>query len=309
MHTSIDLSKIIHPLDKAEFLKSYLYRQPIVFTRDQPEYFADLLSTEDLRRYFERNDLNYPNIGVVKQGHIFKAPDYTYEVNVAGNPANVIDSRKVFGHFQEGATVYFSGMEYSIDSLRAFAHGLVSELQAPLGLTGFYTPANSQGFKKHFDDVDVFVMQLFGSKVWRVYGCPIPFPVVTADIEVPPDDLRFEIELHPGDSMYIPRGFVHEAAAANETSFHISASVSAFKWVDVIRHVLSQAKEVAAIRSPFLFKEISKETVRPIVEHLLNSLLDQVSFDDIYDHCQAQVDKHLLITNNDYLDEIMETIQ
>ena len=36
----------------------------------------------------------------------------------------------------------------------------------------YVTPANSVGFVSHFDSHDVFVLQLYGSKNWRVYDHP-----------------------------------------------------------------------------------------------------------------------------------------
>jgi len=36
----------------------------------------------------------------------------------------------------------------------------------PVGCSAYLTPASAQGFPPHYDDVEVFVLQLQGSKRW-----------------------------------------------------------------------------------------------------------------------------------------------
>lgn len=36
----------------------------------------------------------------------------------------------------------------------------------------YLTPAGSQGFSPHYDDIDAFVLQLEGAKRWRCYRPP-----------------------------------------------------------------------------------------------------------------------------------------
>ena len=38
----------------------------------------------------------------------------------------------------------------------------------PVGCSAYLTPTSTQGFPPHYDDVEVFVLQLQGSKRWRL---------------------------------------------------------------------------------------------------------------------------------------------
>jgi len=38
-----------------------------------------------------------------------------------------------------------------------------------VGANVYLTPAGTQGFAPHFDDVEVFMLQLEGKKRWRLY--------------------------------------------------------------------------------------------------------------------------------------------
>eukprot|EP00954_Amorphochlora_amoebiformis_P003993 310054-Amorphochlora_amoeboformis.AAC.1 len=37
------------------------------------------------------------------------------------------------------------------------------------GANAYLTPSGTQGFAPHFDDVDVYILQLEGRKRWRLY--------------------------------------------------------------------------------------------------------------------------------------------
>jgi ribosomal protein L16 Arg81 hydroxylase len=47
-----------------------------------------------------------------------------------------------------------------------------------------------------------------------------------------------EFTLEPGDLVYIPRGFGHEALTAGESSLHITIGIHVQTWLDVTRRVL-----------------------------------------------------------------------
>ncbi|MFY0579579.1 JmjC domain-containing protein [Cystobacter fuscus] len=61
-----------------------------------------------------------------------------------------------------------------------------------------------------------------------------------------------ETELHPGDMLYVPRGFVHEAKAADSASLHITVDVHVRTWHDL----LSDALAAMAAREPTLRKSL-----------------------------------------------------
>ena len=110
---------------------------------------------------------------------------------------------------------------------------LVAALEARLGcLVGansYLTPAGSRGLAPHWDDVEVFVLQVEGAKSWKVWGWDGKgegdrrgkrgkgAPLASS----PSGDLderslglpELEVVLRPGDVLYLPRGTVHAASA------------------------------------------------------------------------------------------------
>ncbi len=100
-------------------------------------------------------------------------------------------------------------------------------------MNAYVTPPQSQGFSPHYDVHDVFVLQVAGEKRWLVHEPPRRLP--TRD--QPWTDVRQDVAqaasgepvvdtvLRPGDSLYLPRGYVHSAQALGDVSAHLTVGI------------------------------------------------------------------------------------
>lgn len=123
----------------------------------------------------------------------------------------------------------------------------------PVGCSSYLTPAGSQGFPPHYDDVEIFVLQLEGRKRWRLYHRPdadtAPSPRVTTEFSQASLGEPFrELELLAGDVMYFPRGVVHQAVTdPREHSLHLTFSTyQRHTWHDLLALALADDSEAAA---------------------------------------------------------------
>jgi bifunctional lysine-specific demethylase and histidyl-hydroxylase NO66 len=99
---------------------------------------------------------------------------------------------------------------------------------------------HAQGFAPHFDDVDVYVLQVEGAKRWRVYpplsGHALPRYSSRdfADDEIGAP-LR-TVVLRPGDLLFLPRGTIHQADALQDAhSMHLTVSAGQrHSWADFL---------------------------------------------------------------------------
>ena len=111
----------------------------------------------------------------------------------------------------------------------------------------YLTPAGSQAVPPHSDDRDVFIIQLEGSKHWKVYHSPIELPYKDEQVgkdqrHITRDELpaaSIDEVLEAGDVLYMPRGFVHEAFTSDATSLHVTLAIPTadFAW----GHFLAEA--------------------------------------------------------------------
>ena len=77
------------------------------------------------------------------------------------------------------------------------------------------TPSKKQGLAPHYDDVDIFILQIEGKKHWKLYERTQnenKFPLdCSGDLDlsqIADAKLLLECDLCPGDLLYFPRGTV-----------------------------------------------------------------------------------------------------
>jgi ribosomal protein L16 Arg81 hydroxylase len=114
----------------------------------------------------------------------------------------------------------------------------------PIQANGYYTPPGLQGFPVHYDGHDVFIVQIYGAKAWKVYGCEYPWPL---DESVPridpntPRTLLVDAVVEAGDLLYMPRGFSHEGVAVSDsTSLHLSIGLNQRCWYDAMTNLADE---------------------------------------------------------------------
>ena len=97
----------------------------------------------------------------------------------------------------------------------------------------------------HHDTHDVFVLQVAGEKHWRVYD-----PLLRAAAEEPAlvEGARrgrpavLELTLRAGDTLYLPRGWLHDALTSETDSLHVTVGVNLPTWVDAFRAALEECE-------------------------------------------------------------------
>src|SRR5262249_52062050 len=113
----------------------------------------------------------------------------------------------------------------------------------PVTANAVLTPAGAQGFDVHFDYQDVFIVQLAGAKSWRIYEPVVALPL-PEQFRSPLDRTRLgapplAVELHPGDLLFVPRGFPHEAVAGGSDSLQIGVGVHPFRVAELLREAMN----------------------------------------------------------------------
>lgn len=149
---------------------------------------------------------------------------------------------KLAGAVEDGWTLVLNKAYTLWRPLLQVASLLEQYFEVPTSGNLFITPPRSKGFSLHFDNTDVFFVQLAGVKRWRVYA-----PILEAPMKANHPELEksaklrrtplLDVYLRPGDVMYVPRGFLHEGevpADSPTASVHYSISPEPATWAEYL---------------------------------------------------------------------------
>lgn len=245
----------------AESLHEYRSRLNGFFSKDRIQ--------EQIRTYPMKygKDLNVTNYTKSAHGDkrritLDQLPDALVDSNSQDDIEYITaDSKDVWQNFESGCTIRLLCPQKYNDEIHTLLSNLEYAFGCMVGSNAYLTPggAPNQGFAPHYDDIEAFILQLEGYKHWLVYP---PFNKVETlprqssrdftESEMKDIDPIIDVELGPGDVLYMPRGWVHQAntCRSDHHSLHLTVSVMQnWSWVDYLEILMPQALEAASMKS------------------------------------------------------------
>ncbi|MEA2191864.1 MAG: bifunctional lysine-specific demethylase and histidyl-hydroxylase, partial [Solirubrobacteraceae bacterium] len=245
------LGLTLDPVGASEFLDDHHERGPLIVARDEAGRFDRVLGDADVERLICDGAIRTPAFRLVKDGAQLAPSAYT--TDIAWRPGSFSGTALVDRVAQEhavGATIVLQALHLHWRPAAVFCRGLEAGLGWPVQANAYCTPASSQGFGVHHDTHDVFVLQVSGHKRWRIYE-----PVVELagkhqrwPAGRDPGEPLHDVTLHAGDTLYLPRGWPHEAAAADADSLHVTVGLHPPTRLDALRAALGECAEDVEFR-------------------------------------------------------------
>ena len=207
--------------DPERFEREIWGRRHEIRRGDDPAAFADVFGVDALDA-FVTDAVRRPLVRVVDRGEPLPETAYTARVRLGGHDfRDVVDPDQLARLFHGGATVVAQSLHRTEAGVRAFTTELGDEISHPVQANAYLSPSGSAGLARHADLHDVVVIQLSGSKRWWL-GDDEPF------------------ELHAGDTMYLPAGLEHRAAATDTSSLHLTIGILRVTYRQVVARLLAQ---------------------------------------------------------------------
>jgi hypothetical protein len=232
------LARILEPCAPEEFLASS-WGVRFLHVRGRAGRFARLMPWGRLNGILRRHRLDFPRLRLVRDGS--PAPASSYLRHVAGGRGRVsiprLKTAELTRQLREGATLVLDAVDELHAPVEELAEGLELVFREHVQVNLYAGFQTSRGFDLHWDDHDVFILQVAGRKKWSVYGMTRPFPLV-ADVEraeKPTHEPLWEGVLEDGDLLYIPRGWWHVALPLAEPTLHLTVGVHNRTGLDLLR--------------------------------------------------------------------------
>ncbi|XP_050425267.1 ribosomal oxygenase 1 isoform X2 [Adelges cooleyi] len=295
---------LIDPINIDDFMKKHWEKTYLHIPRNSPNYFSELFSLEEFDSILRKNNLQYgTNVDITS---------YVNNQRETHNPVGRAQAHVVWDYFNNGCSVRLLNPQLFAPEIYKLMSNLQEYFSSLVGCNVYLTPPFSQGFAPHYDDIEAFVVQVNGEKHWRVYK-----PLSQCDTLPRTSSRNFQqgeigspildVILRPGDFLYMPRGYIHQADTLfTEThSLHLTFSTyqqnSMYDFLQVtLKNALSNAvKNDVTYRSglPIGYQnlggicESEKNTPhssqRQAFEHQINSLIknlkNHLDFDQAID--------------------------
>jgi ribosomal protein L16 Arg81 hydroxylase len=225
----MDFAEFIAPMPPATFMADHYGRRPVQIRGASPR--ADLLSMQRLEQLLAvRPHWSSDNIKLILNSRAVLAEHFMD--TKAGTGARA-DPAKVRLFLGMGASLVGDHLEEIYPQIRGAAAMLSRQFAGVAGANVYCSFQGIRAFNSHFDLHEVFAVQLEGEKVWQIYENRAEAPVETiqgpdaqAMIDRAKGRVMMTVRMQPGDLLYIPRGYFHDALASSDRSLHLTFGVA-----------------------------------------------------------------------------------
>ena len=223
-----DLVRMLSPVGPDDFDRAWFDRAPLRIGRNDAAYYRSLCSLDALDEFLSVCQPHYAKCFAIDARRKIGTEEFA-------GPDGRVDPLRLFGLFEEGATVVYREVEDHFPALAALCRSAEAHFHTPFVATIYWAPKGGRCFPIHYDAKDVYALQVAGSKRWRLYEPHREAPLSHEHCWEALPDVGFleEVCLQSGDLLYCPRGFPHIVEAADEPSLHISLSTFAVTWADL----------------------------------------------------------------------------
>jgi len=246
------LAELIAPVSTETFFREYWNRRSLL-VRGDARKFPGLFAWSEINRIAKEHRLQPPQIRLAHEGK--STDDLLFlktRVTPRGTTIYSIDIPVLYRLLKEGASLVLDAVDEMSPTVSTFCESLGRDFACQFSVNAYAVWGSTPGFGVHWDDHDLFVVQVSGRKHWRLFGATRPYPL-DRDVEPNPfpDTSSFEWEavVEPGDVIYIPRGHWHGATGVNDPSLHLTCGMNNPTGVELLNWLADDLRREEIVRT------------------------------------------------------------
>jgi len=246
-------ASIVEPLGVEAFGRDYQGKREWIH-QGRPDRFEWLLSWQSLNALIRDQRPTSPRFRLMKAGRPLPEAVYHRMVETPRGPLRQLDTSRLLAQLRGGATLVWDAIDQGHPPIRAAKHALERALRAFVFVNMYASWGVLGGVGDHWDDHDVFVLQVIGRKKWRVHPATRKWPMPGEDFDdQPPVHYAHEWMLEAGGVLYLPRGWWHQVTPVNEPSLHLTIGVLRPTNADFLSWLVNRATRSDLVRQDFPF--------------------------------------------------------
>jgi ribosomal protein L16 Arg81 hydroxylase len=224
---------LIAPLPVERFMSDYFGRRPLHLPASESPGRTSLVDWQRMNALLAiRSHWTPANIKLIINSRPVYPNLYFEDVETSDGPVRRASAAKVRALLATGASLVADSVEDISPEIRALASALSEQFSGKAGANLYCSFEGVQAFASHCDLHEVFAIQCEGEKRWNIYENPALAPVepllgedAQATIDSVKGKVAMQVRMQPGDLLYIPRGFYHDALASGGASLHVTLAV------------------------------------------------------------------------------------
>lgn len=254
----ITLDDLLHPITPAQFLADYDDRKPLHIPAGDDRRKREVLRWADFNAMLDRSTVWSPNTLRVVMNHQALPPEqYCIPMQTMDGTALRPSPGKIETLLATGASLVANDVMYLHPPLTAITAALGEAFGAQIGANVYCSFQGVQAFGTHYDNHDVFVIHTEGEKVWNLYTTRADTPVdhmpdnanTRRHFEQTRGRILQTVTMRPGDVLYLPRGWYHDALAQDGGSLHVTFSVSPLYGRILLKLLDNAAMQISDFRA------------------------------------------------------------
>ena len=295
------LGKIISPILLEDFFKNNWNKSFLKVEGDKNK-FTDILDLRTFRTLIEDNAhlLSFPQVTLFKNESMLNENMYTkkWKQRISGTlgfkEKISIDISKINSLLNNGVTIKISQFEIICTNLKKYLNNFSDEVNSEMiYINAFYSTASTKAFSPHFDEHDVFILQVYGEKMWEVFDSFQDNPLQEyrgALTDAFKQTQKTEFKLRQGDFLFVPRGMWHNVYSTNEPSLHLTIGIRTKTPIDLVYWIQERLLSKSDFRKSLLSThKIDDDTKSLIINSIKNILEDDKIMESFFDTTKANL--------------------
>jgi ribosomal protein L16 Arg81 hydroxylase len=200
-----DLQTLITPLTEADFFTALRQRKLMFLPGSEPRRFESLLNWQMLNNLLEATAFPLPLLRVLRESTPIPETLYVKQGRVS--------SRALSNLLNQGVSLIFNRLENQVPALRVLCNNIASQTFEHIRAAAVVTSGRGGALECHYDDQDLIILQIAGTKRWHVFG---------VSDRSPEGSPVFDRVLKPGDLLFLPAREWHHCENGPHRSLHLS---------------------------------------------------------------------------------------
>lgn len=226
-------SYILNPIKFDDFITNYWDKHQLIhIQRELPGYFDHVINIDEIDRLVCGSRIPPTNINLAQNNDPLPLSSFC--------SGDLVDHKKVLALHRRGATIILRSIEQWSPAFLLIRAEFERLFGFEAQINVYLTPASEKSTPPHWDTHDLFVLQISGSKLWKIFEGNRTLPLENERFKINEDfvgKMKGEYLIKAGDTFFLPRGVIHEPIAATY-SIHISIGIRSLRWLEVCQEAL-----------------------------------------------------------------------